>query len=138
MVLVIEDHASVGGLVAALVRTEGHRVVRAWEPQEAFRAARGRTPDLILLDVNLPYPEGAPPVMAQLRGNEATRRCPLLVVAGSALALPQEEQTRLVGVVARPYHIEVLLNAVRKGLGEPTVDVQLPRYDSQDSYLHAY
>src|SRR5437763_15309416 len=86
VVLVLEDHASVGGLIAALLRQEGYRAVRAWDPQEALRLARGRPPDLVLLDINLAYPDGLA-VLKQVRGHEATRRAPIVVVAGGALAL---------------------------------------------------
>ncbi|MBV9892714.1 MAG: response regulator, partial [Chloroflexi bacterium] len=77
VVLVLEDHASVGGLIAGLLRQEGYRAVRAWDPQEALRLARGRAPDLVLLDLNLAYPEGLE-VLRQVRGHEATRRVPIV------------------------------------------------------------
>ena len=46
------------GLIAALLRQEGYRAVRAWDTQEALRLAKGRSPDLVLLDLNLAYPDG--------------------------------------------------------------------------------
>src|SRR5919205_2420321 len=73
VVLVLEDHASIGGLIAALLRQEGYRAVRAWDPQEALRLARGRAPDLVLLDLNLSYPNGIE-FLRQVRSHEATRR----------------------------------------------------------------
>src|SRR5229473_6171442 len=89
VVLVLEDHASVGGLIAALLSQEGYRAVRAWDTQEALRLARGRTPDLVLLDLNLAYPDGLEAVR-QVRNHEATRRAPIIVVAGGSLALTTE------------------------------------------------
>src|ERR671938_697910 len=86
VVLVLEDHASIGGLIAGLLRQEGYRAVRAWDPQEALRLARGRTPDLVLLDLNLAYPDGLD-VLRQVRNNEATRRAPIVLVAGGNLTL---------------------------------------------------
>src|SRR5437763_15810262 len=83
VVLVLEDNASVGGLIAALLRQEGYRAVRAWDPQEALRLARGRRPDLVLLDLNCTYPDGID-VIKQVRNDEATRRSPIVLVAGSA------------------------------------------------------
>src|SRR2546423_15688247 len=81
VVLVLEDHASVGGLIAALLRQEGYRAVRAWDPAEALRLAKGRTPDLVLLDLNLAYPEGLE-VLHQVRNHESTRRAPIVLVTG--------------------------------------------------------
>ena len=137
VVLVLEDHASVGGLIAALLRQEGYRAVRAWDPQEALRLARGRTPDLVLLDLNLAYPDGLE-VLRQVRGNEATRRAPIVVVAGGALALSDEDAELVDGLVQKPFDIDIMLNAVRKALGDPVVEVQPRQYDPQDHFLHGY
>ncbi len=83
VVLVLEDHASVGGLIAGLLRQEGYRAVRAWDPT---------TEDEQLVDE----------------------------------------------VVRKPFDIDQMLNAVRKALGDPVVDVQPRHYDAQDYFLHGY
>ena len=137
VVLVLEDHASVGGLIAGLLRQEGYRAVRAWAPQEALRLARGRAPDLVLLDLNLAYPGGLE-VLKQVRNHEATRRAPIVLVTGSGLELSDEESRLLVDVVQKPFDIDVMLNAVRKALGDPLVEVQPRHYDAQDYFLHGY
>jgi DNA-binding response OmpR family regulator len=137
VVLVLEDHASVGGLIAALLRQEGYRAVRAWDPQEALRLARGRAPDLVLLDFNLAYPDGLE-VLKQVRANEATRRAPIVVVSGGTLTLSEEDAALVDGIVQKPFDIDMMLNAVRKALGDPLVEVQPRQYDAQDSFLHGY
>jgi CheY-like chemotaxis protein len=137
VVLVLEDHASVGGLIAGLLRQEGYRAVRAWDPQEALRLARGRTPDLVLLDLNLAYPDGLD-VLRQVRTHEATRRAPVVVVAGGNVALSSEDSELVDGLVRKPFDIDQMLNAVRKALGDPLVEIQPRQYDPQDYFLHGY
>jgi CheY-like chemotaxis protein len=137
VVLVLEDHASVGGLIAALLRQEGYRAVRAWDPQEALRLARGRAPDLVLLDLNLAYPDGLD-VLRQVRNHEATRRAPIVVVAGGNVTLSSDDNDLVDGVVRKPFDIDMMLNAVRKALGDPEVEVQPRHYDAQDYFLHGY
>ncbi len=137
VVLVVEDHASVGGLIAALLRQEGYRAVRAWDTPEALRLARGRRPDLVLLDFNLAY-EGSLKVVAELRANEATKRAPIVLVTGSDTSLSPEQQGMVDTVVHKPFEIEVMLNAVRQALGDPLVDIQPRPYDAQDHFLHGY
>jgi DNA-binding response OmpR family regulator len=137
VVLVLEDHASVGGLIAGLLRQEGYRAVRAWDPQEALRLARGRSPDLVLLDLNLPYPNGLD-VLRQVRNNEATRRAPIVLVSGGELNLSTDDAALVAGVVRKPFDIDVMLNEVRKALGDPVVEVQPRQYDAQDYFLHGY
>ena len=137
VVLVLEDNASVGGLIAALLRQEGYRAVRAWDPQEALRLARGRRPDLVLLDLNCTYPDGID-VIKQVRNDEATRRSPIVLVAGSAQGISEEDTALVDGVVQKPFDIDIMLNAVRKALGDPVVEIQPKQYDPQDHFLHGY
>src|SRR5579864_4854532 len=137
VVLVLEDHASVGGLIAGLLRQEGYRAVRAWDTQEALRLARGRTPDLVLLDLNLAYPDGLD-VLRLVRGNEATRRAPIVLVAGGELTLSTEESNLVDSIVQKPFDIDIMLNAVRKALGDPLIEVEPRHYDAQDYFLHGY
>lgn len=135
----LEDYASVGGLIAALVRQEGYRAVRAWDPDEAIRLARGRQPDAIVLDFNVSPADGQQ-VARTLRANDATRVPPLLLVAPAPVlaGLADEERALLSGVVAKPFHIDIMLNAVRKAVGDPEVEVHVRQYDAQDSFLHGY
>lgn len=135
-ILVYEDHASVGGLISALLRQEGYRAVRAWDLPEALRLARGRAPDLLLLDLNLTYAAGIAPLHA-LRGHEATAHIPVVVVSG-ATALSSEERELVSDVVPKPFDIDIMLNAVRKAVGDPVVDVPPRNYGTQDSFLHGY
>ena len=137
VVLVLEDNASVGGLIAGLLRQEGYRAVRAWDPQEALRLARGRAPDLVLLDLNLTYPDGLD-ILKQVRTHEATRRVPIVVVAGGNLSLSADDAKLVDDLVQKPFDIDVMLNAVRKALGDPIVEIQPRQYDAQDYFLHGY
>src|SRR3712207_715799 len=137
VVLILEDNASVGGLIAGLLRQEGYRAVRAWDPQEALRIARGRTPDLILLDLNCFYPNGLD-VLQKFRGSEATRQAPIALVTGDVLNLSSDEAKHVADVVRRPFDIDHMLNYVRKALGVPLVEVQPKQFDPQDYFLHCY
>jgi DNA-binding response OmpR family regulator len=137
VVLVLEDNASVGGLIAALLRQEGYRAVRAWDPQEALRLARGRKPDLVLLDLNLAYPDGID-VIRQVRSDEATCRAPIVLVAGGSLQISEDDAALVDGLVQKPFDIDIMLNEVRKALGDPLVEVQPKHYDQQDYFLNGY
>ena len=99
--------------------------------------AAWRLPDLVLLDLNLAYPDGLD-VLRQVRGNEATRRTPIVLVSGGSLQLSSEESDLVDSVVQKPFDIDIMLNAVRKALGDPVVEVQPRHYDAQDYFLHGY
>src|SRR5881275_1398992 len=90
-VLVVEDNATIGGLLVALLREEGYRALRAWDGREAIKMARDRPPDLIVLDLSLPYRDGVE-VLRELRGNTDTTEAPIVVVSGNALQLTQDDR----------------------------------------------
>ena len=54
------------------------------------------------------------------------------------MALTTEDEALVDGVVQKPFDIDFMLNAVRKALGDPVVDVQPHHYDAQDYFLHGY
>jgi DNA-binding response OmpR family regulator len=137
MVLVLEDHASIGGLIAGLLREEGYRIVRAWDPQEAIRLARSRPPDLVLLDLSLTYESGLTPLQA-LQHDDATRRLPVLMVAAAGAVLASGDEKLVQEVVRKPFDIDVMLNAVRKALGDPLVEIEPRQFDAQDYFLNGY
>src|SRR5919198_6689022 len=81
-VLVIEDNATIGGLIVALLREEGYRALRAWDVREAVKMARDRRPDLLVLELSLPYREGLE-MLHELKSHPETREAPIVVVSGN-------------------------------------------------------
>ena len=57
---------------------------------------------------------------------------------GNELQLSTEESELVDEVVQKPFDIDMMLNAVRKALGDPIVEVQPRHYDAQDYFLHGY
>jgi CheY-like chemotaxis protein len=135
-ILIVEDNASFGGLLVALLREEGYRSLRAWDGQEAANMARDRRPDLIILDLALPYREGIS-ILRQLKSQTETAKAPVLVFSGNILVLTPEEEQLVEGVVTKPFDIDRVLNVIRKALGEPEQEVpDKPGYDY--GHEHAY
>ncbi|MBV9894455.1 MAG: hypothetical protein JO020_09815, partial [Chloroflexi bacterium] len=54
------------------------------------------------------------------------------------LKLSTDESDLVDSVVTKPFDIDIMLNAVRKALGDPLVEVQPRQYDAQDYFLHGY
>jgi DNA-binding response OmpR family regulator len=136
-VLVVEDNATVGGLLVGIIREEGYRVLRAWDGREAIKLARDRRPDLIVLDLSLPYRDGLE-VLYELKSHPETARAPIIVVSGNTLSLSAEDQRQLAAMISKPFDIDVLLNHVRKALGDPVQDVPEKHYDPNDAHLHGW
>ena len=136
-VLVVEDNATIGGLLVALLREEGYRALRAWDGREAMKMARDRRPDLIVLDLSLPYRDGVE-VLRELRGNEDTVDAPIVVVSGNALQLTPDDRALVTDAVAKPFDIDRLMNVFRRHLGDDEVDVPERAYGATDTHLHSW
>ena len=136
-VLVVEDNATIGGLLVALLREEGYRALRAWDGREAMKMARDRRPDLIVLDLSLPYRDGVD-VLRELRANDDTVDAPIVVVSGSALQLTPDDRALVTDAVAKPFDIDRLMNVFRRYLGDDEVDVPERAYGTTDTHLHSW
>src|ERR687893_787708 len=115
-VLVVEDNATVGGLLVALLREEGYRALRAWDGREAMKMARDRRPDLIVLDLSLPYRDGVE-VLHELKANEDTAQAPIVIVSSATVQLTQEDRELVNETVSKPFDIDRLMNVFRRALG---------------------
>ena len=80
-VLVVEDEADSARSLAMLLRLFGHQVEVAPDGASALEAARARPPDVVLLDIRLPGPDGWE-VARRIRGWDAPTRPLLVAVTG--------------------------------------------------------
>jgi DNA-binding response OmpR family regulator len=71
-VLVIDDDADVVDLTSTILRDGGYTVLSASNGRDGLTAARRESPDLILLDINMPGIDGWE-ALRLLRLDEATR-----------------------------------------------------------------
>ena len=78
-ILVVDDDPAMVGAITALVGTEGHQVVTAYDGLTAVRRWHEESPDLVLLDLAMPGPDGFS-VAHQLRAEGA--EIPIIVVSG--------------------------------------------------------
>ena len=57
-VLIVEDDRKINELMVRTLSINGHECLPAFSGKEAILAAKGRTVDLALLDINLPDMDG--------------------------------------------------------------------------------
>lgn len=126
-ILVIEDERPlVEPLMANLVR-EGFEVLVAYDGQEGLRQAQLKLPDLIVLDLMLPF-KGGLEVCRELRMGPRTRDIPVIMVTAKA-----EESDQLVGFatgaddyVTKPYSMKVLIQRIKKELRRVQIQEEAP------------
>jgi two-component system KDP operon response regulator KdpE len=79
-ILVVDDDPAMVGAITALVGVEGHQVITAYDGLTAIRRFDEERPDIVLLDLAMPGPDGFA-VAGRIRASGAT---PILVVSGES------------------------------------------------------
>jgi CheY-like chemotaxis protein len=117
-ILVVDDDDAIRALLRAMIERGPHRVIEAINGEAALSAIRRSRPDLVVLDVNMPGPDG-PEVCRQLRADATTRGLPVLVLTA---AVQEEERRRALdagatGFLKKPFSPLALLDLIEAHLG---------------------
>ncbi|OXR50817.1 MULTISPECIES: phosphate regulon transcriptional regulator PhoB [unclassified Pusillimonas] len=78
-ILVIEDEPAIQELISVNLSFAGHKVLRAFDAEQAQTLIRAELPDLILLDWMLPGASGIT-LAKKLRADERTRQVPVIML----------------------------------------------------------
>jgi DNA-binding response OmpR family regulator len=89
-VLVIDDESTVGTVLRYAFQAEGHQIVVADSGREGIELARSEAPDAIVLDLMMPVVTGHD-VLVLLRGDDATKDVPILVLTAVTMSREREE-----------------------------------------------
>jgi CheY-like chemotaxis protein len=110
--LVVEDDQAIAELWTQVLEGEGFEVRRQESALGVSLLLRLWRPDVILLDLGLPYRSGGA-LLHDLKTDPATAGIPILVVSALAETLTPERRAMTAGVVAKPFSPDTLLSAVR-------------------------
>jgi DNA-binding response OmpR family regulator len=78
-ILLVDDEANIRHTVAYSLRRDGYDVVEAADGEAALSAARNQPPDLVLLDVMLPYVDGFE-IVGLIRAQAGWEAVPVLML----------------------------------------------------------
>lgn len=132
-ILVVEDDAETAFALAETLRDEGYRVDRAADGAECLRRALEKSPDLVLLDVNLPGMNGFD-TAAFLRRAAPTRAVPILFLSGmdGLPARVRDERLEHVDFMPKPFTLDELLARIQLSIGQGRDRESLKRAAEQD------
>jgi CheY-like chemotaxis protein len=119
--LIVDDNPENLKLILMVLATSGHELVTATDAILALHAIEQRTPDLILLDLQLPGMDGLE-LTRRLRANAHTRAIPIVAVTAYAMK-GDEDKARDAGCdgyLVKPIDKRLLREVVKSYL-EPTV-----------------
>jgi two-component system cell cycle response regulator DivK len=122
-ILVVEDNELNLKLFCDLLRAHGYQAEPVRDGRDAVERARGFAPDLIVMDIQMPYVSGLD-LIEQLKGDRELRRTPIMAVTAYA-AKGDEERIREAGAegyVSKPISVVRFVEAVRALLAAPRVE----------------
>lgn len=108
-VLVVDDDAWLRPVVAELLADEGYDVLEADSGPEALQTIREECPDVVVLDVGLPWRSGIS-VLDEVRADERTRRLPIILISGEVDLVQSGQAHRAAAALHKPVDLGVLLS----------------------------
>jgi CheY-like chemotaxis protein len=112
VILVVDDDAPILLLMRNLLREFGFDPVAAGSGAQAIEEARKRTPDLILLDRNMPGMTGDE-VLRELRASDELSDIPVLMLTGEPMEPDEIERLGATGAVLKPFDVPSLVETIR-------------------------
>jgi DNA-binding response OmpR family regulator len=117
-ILIIDDDRTFVDLLRVHLSDAGYSVSIAGDAVAGLRAILADPPDLLLLDLNIPYLHGFEMLRA-LKNDALTRRMPVVIITGrdDEDAYVQALQIGIDGYLTKPVQREMLLSSVETALG---------------------
>ncbi len=114
-VLVVEDNEKNMKLFRDVLDASGYRTLEATTGDDAIAMASEHTPDLVLMDIQLPDLDGVQ-ALQRLRADPRTASIPIVALTAQAM---QGDRERFLaagfdGYMSKPVNVRELIGAVRK------------------------
>lgn len=121
-ILLIEDNEQNRYLITFMLEKQGMHVTNATNGPEGVRLALAESPDLILLDIQLPGMDGYA-VLAELRAQPSLRDVPVVAVTSYAMAGDRERALAAgcSGYIEKPVNPETFVDEVLGYLPDSTL-----------------
>ena len=110
-VLIIEDDETLTDALVDVLGSAGYTVTSTSVALGATSLVRRLRPDVILLDLGLPYRSGAS-LLVELKADPHTASIPVVVASGSPEALSAGRRALATAVIGKPFELQALLDTV--------------------------
>ena len=113
LILIIEDNEKNRKLVRKVLEKTGYRTQEVQTGEEAIEAVRRETPDLILMDYQLPGIDGIE-TFKRIRAEPSIRRMPIVAVTASAMPedMARMKEAGFDGFETKPINVKNLMATI--------------------------
>jgi len=115
-ILCIEDEPEMIDLIRLILGRKGFEVSGATGGQDGIYKVRHEKPDLVLLDLMMPYVDGWE-VYQQMKADDATKNIPVIVVTAKAQSIDKVLGLHIAKVddyIAKPFSPKELIDSVER------------------------
>ena len=123
-ILIMDDDPTIADLLKEALSDEGYDTYMTTQSLRFYDAVREHDPNLILLDIMMPYLDGRDELklMGMDMATGKLHRVPVILVTAYLDAYKEEEEFREAGVVHivyKPFDLDKLVALVHSTIGEP-------------------
>lgn len=114
-VLVVDDSVAIAKAAKMMVEREGHQVVTADNGYRALQALEQETPDLVLLDVEMPTLDGFKTCML-IRSRHTKESLPIVFLTSHGTVFDKAKGTLVGGndFIVKPFTADRIKNVISK------------------------
>ena len=112
LILVVDDDPPILLLMRNLLREFGFETLAASSGQQAIDEARKKTPDLVLLDRNMPGMSGDE-TLRELRALPEVNDVPVLILSGEPMEPNEIRDLGATDAVLKPFDVPALIQKIR-------------------------
>ena len=118
-ILYVEDHPDNRMLVRRILMAEGHIVLEAGNALNALAIIDGITPDLILMDINMPDMDGYA-LTAQIKAQSHLSHIPIIALTANVMKGDKEKslEAGCDGYIQKPIDVDTLPNLINRYLAQ--------------------
>src|SRR5438270_10177399 len=119
-ILIMDDDPTIADLLTEALAEEGYESYMTTQSLRFYDAVREHQPDLILLDLMMPYLDGKDELKLMSMGID--HKIPVIVVTAFLGAGKEEAEFResgVVHIVYKPFDLDKLVELVKETIGEP-------------------
>ena len=117
-ILLIDDDIKFSIGMVALLKREGYDVTNSRNGKEGLEIIKTSTPDLILCDVMMPYPDGME-VKTILNGDNRLKNIPFIFISAKT-SVTDQEKAKALGVcdyILKPFVVKEVLEKIERLIG---------------------
>ena len=117
-VIIIDDDIDSADALAEIMRAEGHDVRVGFNGQDGLRLARERTPEVALLDVEMPVLDGPGMAYEMFLHDMGLEDVPVVLLSGVTNLQDVAAEVGTPYFLGKPYRFELVVALVARALSE--------------------